>query len=108
MPILLGDLSITPWTDLEFYRTMCHDPQSPPHRVIWGESALRPLEGETVMLLDGTVGTVALTSPRRPPLPAGGHHRFVITAANDDPALPVLTYHVSQLRPLKYAMGDAP
>jgi hypothetical protein len=92
-------MPITPWTDLELHSTMYHDPQSPPHAAIWGRDALRPLEGESVELLDGTIGFVTCASARRPPLPTGGDHRFVVTATNEDPALPVLAYHVSQLRP---------
>ena len=42
--------------------------------------------------------------PGRPVLPAGGQHRYVITADNEpDRALPVLAYHVSQLRPFELA-----
>ena len=104
MPIKSDDtvrpVAITPWTEHELTNTMLPDPawaEIPGSR--WGTDPLAPLAGDEVMLPDGTVGYAMHSSASRPRLPDGGQHRFVLTDAHDDPALPLLAYHVSQLRP---------
>ena len=103
---------MTTWTPTELLHTLHpvtagHDWSPAVDRDGNRRDSVFPLAGDDVVTSDGRVGVAMHTIPGRPALPPGGQHRYVITADNElDRALPVLAYHVSQLRPWALATEE--
>lgn len=94
------------WTTIEHSVTLNPMPGGPDWsytcRHGYRREMLEPRSCDLVVTSLGEVGWVMHTVPGRPPLPAGGRHRYVLTTSNElDASLPVLAWHVSHLTPFE-------